>query len=384
MDSVKVEALDLQTTKDLKQMLTGTGPCLSVYMPLSSAPAQQALKTDALAWKQMQADLRDRLGEGGDGMQLLDSVADFGSFFDEQQRLAKAIVLFRSAELFRVGYLQESVPARAEIGPQFLVRPLLPHLEKGSAFYLLALSQNDVRLLRCTLTGSEEVPLTRASTSFDAYMDSAKPDHSSAHGAATGGSGHGGKMVTGTTNTQREGKNEYLHHFFKQVNDALVEVLREKSEPLVLVGVEYELAIYRTVNSYPQLLELGVHGAPNGLKSGEMHARALEAINQNYEAKVDGILAEYDHKAGGGASNRLKDVVTAAHDGRITTLVISDSSSAQGNFDVATNEAHGGGDSKTDLVNEAAVQTILHGGTVYVAPNAKMPHGAPAAAIFRY
>jgi hypothetical protein len=95
------------------------------------------------------------------------------------------------------------------------------------------------------------------------------------------------------------------------------------------------------------------------------------------------VLAEYDHKVGGGASNRLKDVLTAAHDGRVLTLVVSDSLTPTGTFDEATNQAIGGkGDQ--DLVNDAAAQTILHAGNVLVAPNSKMPHGSPVAAVFRY
>ena len=38
-------------------------------------------------------------------------------------------------------------------------------------FCILALSLNDVRLLRCTLDSSEQVPLTGAITSFDSYHE---------------------------------------------------------------------------------------------------------------------------------------------------------------------------------------------------------------------
>ena len=37
-----------------------------------------------------------------------------------------------------------------------------------------------------------------------------------------------------------------------------------------------------------------------------------------------------------------------------------------------------------DLVNDAAVQTILHAGKVLVVPHHKMPTGAAVAAIFRF
>ncbi len=115
-----------------------------------------------------------------------------------------------------------------------------------------------------------------------------------------------------------------------------------------------------------------------------MHARAIQAITDEYDRKLDTALAEYDHKAGGGASNRLKDIVTAAHDGRVVTLIVSDSLEAPGTFDEETHQATGGRDGGEDLINDAVVQTITHAGNVLVATTKKMPNGAPAAAIFRY
>jgi len=127
------------------------------------------------------------------------------------------------------------------------------------------------------------------------------------------------------TSADREARDEYLAHFYRQVDRGLSEVLKDRNEPVVLAGVEYELALYRSLSKFPHLAEEAVEGAPNGLKAGEMHARAIKAIRRCYERKVDEALAEYNHKVGGGASNRLKDVVTAAHDGRILTLLVSDS-----------------------------------------------------------
>lgn len=218
-------------------------------------------------------------------------------------------------------------------------------------------------------------------------MNTAKPDHTTDN-MGTGGPSTGHmKGVMFTTSSEREDKGEYLAHFFRQIDRGVQETLRGKSEPVVPAGVDYEVALYRTVNTYPNLSEQCVHGAPNGLKAGEMHARALQGMSRAYEKKVDELLAEYNHKAGGGASNRLKDVITAAHDGRVLTLLISDSLETTGVFDEATHSVKGrqtGTAEDEDLVNDAAVQTILHAGQVYVVPNGKMPNGAPIAGIYRF
>ena len=385
MDTVKAELAELQTLKDLKPMLGSEGPCLSIYMSLSTAPAAQGAKTNALHWKEVLGELQGRIEKwGAEGQELLRSVSDWDGIIDSVEGKGKSIAVFRSKDIFQIVFLQDETASRAETGPEFYIRPLLPELTKDKLFYILALSQNDVRMLRCTLTSSEEVPLGGGvKTSFGDFQDMQKPDHNDKNRASPGPSSGSSKGIMQGTSTDAEARDEYLTHFYKQIGLGVFEALRGKTEPVVPVGVDYELALFRRVNSYPHLSEESVHGAPNGLKAGEMHARAIEALTKDYESKLDKALAEYDHKVGGGASNRLKDVVTAAHDGRVLTLIVSDSLTPTGTFDEATNQAIGGkGDQ--DLVNDAAVQTILHAGNVLVAPNSKMPNGSPVAAIFRW
>jgi hypothetical protein len=117
-----------------------------------------------------------------------------------------------------------------------------------------------------------------------------------------------------------------------------------------------------------------------------MHTRAIDALNRHYGGQIDGFLAEYNHKAGSGASNRLSDVVVAAHEGRVLSLLISDTLECSGVFDESTYQPHlrAAAAAQEDLVNDAALQTILHAGQVFVGPNNRLPDGAPAAAIFRY
>jgi len=386
MESVKAEPAELYGVKDLKPLLATPGPCISLYFPLSTAPNQQVLKLDGLEWKELIASAKSKaVGQTENARSLLKSVEKIEDLTDGAPAWAKSIAVLRAEDTLRVIYLHEEVQSRAEVGSCFYVRPLLPELTKASVFYVLALSQKNVRLLRCTLDSSEEVPIgANASTSYDDYMDASKPDHVSIKRGTAGMASGSSKGVIGTTNTELERKDEYLKHFFKQIDGGVGETLRGKTDPLVPVGVDYELALYASTNTYPHIVADGVHGAANGLKAGEMHARAIEAIANEYNLKLEAALAEYDHKAGGGASNRLKDIVTAAHDGRVLTLIVSDSLEAPGTFDEETNQATGGREGGEDLINDAVVQTITHAGNVLVATTKKMPNGAPAAAIFRY
>ena len=358
-------------------------------MALASTGPNESAKANALEWKETLRTIEPKLHQvGAEGKQLLETLANWEAICEEQEKQGKTIVVFRSPSSFCVTWLQETVQSRAVVGPHFYIRPLLAELTKPKKFYILALSQKNVRLLKCTLRTSEEVAIPNGSiTNFDAYMDMAKPDHNDTHDSSAGPSSGHSKGILSATTTLRENKPEYLGHFFKQIDRGVNECLRGSSDPLVLAAVEYELAQYRTLNTYPHLASEDVQGAPNSLKSGEMHARAIEALGRSYDTKADEILAEYNHRVGGGASNRLKDVVTAAHDGRVLNLLVSDTLEKTGTFDERTHSVKGHATDASDdedLVNDAAVQTILHAGQVFCVSNKKMPNGTPLAAVFRY
>jgi hypothetical protein len=384
MDTAKVEITDLQSQKDLKALLSSPGPCVSIYM--TPKPNEKA---NALEWEEAIRTIEPKLNElGKQGRELRETLGKWETISQGEAPKGKGVAVFGAQHTFKVMWLSEPVQSRAIVGPRFHIRLLLPELRKAKPFYILALSQNDVRLLRCTSNGAQEVQWPNGTvTSFDRYMAMAKPDHQDTNETSAGPSAGHTKGIVGSTSTIREDKPQYLAHFFRQIDHGINELLRGGSDPLVLAAVEYELALYHSMNSYPHLLDEDAQGAPNGLKAGEMHARALEALTRSYEKKPDEVLAEYDHKVGSGASNRLKDVVKAAHEGRVLTLLVSDSLENTGVFDEQTYSAKGGAtgtSEEEDLVNDAAVQTLLHGGQVFSAANNRMPNGAPVAAIFRY
>src|SRR5438067_2422574 len=101
--------------------------------------------------------------------------------------------------------MQSVKAARAELRNANDLKELL----KATTFYILALSQKNMRLLRCTLDSSEEVPLnSELVSSFDAYMNTAKPDHNRLNKTSAGVSSGSSKGIMGTFSTEREDKDE--------------------------------------------------------------------------------------------------------------------------------------------------------------------------------
>jgi hypothetical protein len=372
--------------RELKDFAAISGPALTAYLP-SDVPGGMNRRLSARLRKlaeqeELAAPLRERAEEiEAEGLQ------------------GPALAIFSSRETFRHYWLPRRFEEQAIYkGGNFHIRPVLDLLEGEQKFYILNVAQKDVRLLRCTEHSSEEVDFNVPRSLVD-FLGMDQPDHNMRNNSQSGAdSGHsnsgpstaGGtqRNVAFTTSTDKEDKDEYLLHYFAALDKAAQECLRnEPGAPLVPAGVEYELALFRRVSAYPNLCAEGVQGAANGLKGGEMHARALQALEVSRESRVNDILAQHEKQAGGLADASVSEIVKAAYDGRIAHLIIGRTAQAFGNFDEATHRVREHRQPITgdeDLLNAAAVQAILHAGDVFVVPDEKVPNGRPAAAVMRY
>ncbi|MCK4534566.1 MAG: hypothetical protein KAT81_03480, partial [Syntrophobacterales bacterium] len=106
------------------------------------------------------------------------------------------------------------------------------------------------------------------------------------------------------------------------------------------------------------------------------------------KAKRADALSQYRQNAGTGlTSSDIGEIVQAAYHGRVGTLFVSVGIQQWGTFDSATSKVHldkSAGSGNEDLLDLAAIQTILNGGTVYATGHEEIPTDSALAAIFRY
>ena len=300
----------------------------------------------------------------------------------------RTLAVFRSPEELRYFWLPDQCAEAVIAAKNVYIRPFLKKIEGELVFYILALSQKDIRLLRCTEHSSEELDVKNAFTpNLQDFLATAKPDHV-LDNRMTGGPSMGAGTVVFGTNADADSKDEYLHHFFKQVNDGVVGLLRgQEKTPLVLCGVDEALAVYRSVNSWENTPDEAVRGAPNGLRGGEMHARAIEVLQRAKDRELESILAQHDRQAGEVAQAGVDALVQFAYEGRILHLFAAEQAKVfgsfhEGEFRARAHQTEHAGDE--DLINAAAVQTIVHSGRVHVMPQALVPGNRPLACIARY
>src|SRR3569833_1471465 len=211
MDTLKAELVEISSLKDLKPFLATAGPCISIYMPLANAAPGQSAKTNALEWKNAIRSVSGKPELDRNVQELLDGIGDFDSLLEGNTTQGKAIAIFRAPQTLRAVWLDETVRPRAVVGPRPYIRPLLREFGGFKNFYVLALSQKNVRLLRCDHRSAEEVALPAATpNSYEAFLNTEKPDHVRDNRGTPGPSSGSSKGVMFTTSSDREDKDEYL------------------------------------------------------------------------------------------------------------------------------------------------------------------------------
>lgn len=373
--------------EDLKELANTAGPCLTIYVPREHA--ENTSRLEGVRFNSVLRLAEDTLSARGLGRdeitQLLDPVRNVQDDLDSPQSAqTRTLVVLRSPEVLRVFEVNQHLDESVSIGDHFNVVPIFKSLQESElSFYILALSQKHVRLLRCTSESSEEVPLPEQTPkSLNEWLNTRMPNESPDHGAKRPDDGSTGGSFTSTTD--RDNKDEHLGNFYRVINKAIHETLKGDTHPMVLVGVEYEISMYRALNTYQHLAEDGVHGSPDSLKGGEMHKRALEIMHEHAKGPAKRALGLYEQMGG---SDRVStdpiNIVKAAHQGRVAHLFVQDGARHNGLYDPSTMNVKAD-ESGEDLINLAALQTIVFGGDVFVLPAAMIPKQAPVAAVLRF
>lgn len=176
--------------------------------------------------------------------------------------------------------------------------------------------------------------------------------------------------------------------YFRKIDRGLGEVLKGQEAPLVVAGVDYLLPIYREANTYPGLVEEGVTGNPEELTAEDLHERAWGVVEPRFSEARREAAERYAELAGTGRTSAdPREVVPAAYYGRAETLFVASGVRRWGAFDPGNGEVDlhdEPEDGDGDLLDFAAVQTVLNGGTTYVTDPEEMPEGSEVACLLRY
>jgi len=301
---------------------------------------------------------------------------------------SEGLAIFSSPVMFRHFRLPYGFQELVVVAERFHIKLLLSLLSGDGLFYVLALSQNAVRLLQCSRYSVRPVTPEGVPGSLAEVLKYDEAERQLQFHTGTGtGTGKRAAIFHGQGVGIDDVKDNILR-YFQQVDRGLHELLREEQSPLVIAGVDYLHSIYRQANSYSYLLQGGIQGNVDEMRAEELQEQAWSVVKPYFEREQLDALNHYREIVGTGlAADDVEQLVWAAYDGRIKTLFVALGVQQWGTLDTEQRKIHlykKAEPGTEDLLDFAAVQTLIQGGTVYAVEPEKVPSSTPVAAIFRY
>jgi hypothetical protein len=365
--------IDIPTGPEIEALLDARRPgCVSIYLPTSPLPQEAGAA---------RIDLRNLADEAAGqltaaGMAVTDLQEQVDDLLEDDafwSTLAVSLAVFAEDGGMRTFRLPNRLTRMVEVSDRFHVKPLLRSVTFPQACFVLALAQGSVRLVEV----AADVPAEAV------RVADLPADVASAVGKAS---------ITDRTAVGRiqgsEGQKVRMRQYARAVDRALRPVLHGLGLPLVLAAAEPLRSIYRSVCTYPGLVEQDIPGNPEARTPAELAASAREVLDELYAERLAELRDLFEARtAQGRAATDLTDVARAATFGAVQTLMADIDAVVPGEVDTATGavtladgeDAHGYG-----VIDEVARRVLLTGGRVLALRRDDIPRGDAVAAILRH
>jgi hypothetical protein len=366
---------DIPTRAAVERLLTTRDAlCVSIYLPTS--PVTQDAQADRIELKNLAADAIQQLERAGadrravmEIRESLDDLVEDDDFWAEQSR---SLAVFASSGGRWTFRLPNRLTSVGEVADRFYVKPLLRAISFPQAAFVLALAAGSVRL----------VEILREGTPFTVDVPGLPADAASAAGKASIADRSPSARLQGS-----EGQKVRLRQYARKVDQALRGVITGLELPLIVAATEPLESIYRSVNSYPHLVEAGIRGSPEGATDDELAAAARTVLDDVYAGELAAIRDRFELRSSHGrASTDVATVARAATYGAVDTLLVDIDEKVPGRVDEETGAVAFLDDdaSSYGVVDEVARRVLLSGGRVLAVRRPDVPGGGPVAAILRY
>ena len=385
--------MHLMTKENLEELLkTGPEPCVSVFMP--TIKGSEETKQNPIRYRNLLGEAEKKLVASGhkpaDARKMLEPALPLLEDHKFWQYQSGGLALFLSPAVKRVYTLPLNIKELAVVADHFCVAPLLPLFAEDGRFYVLALSQHSIKLYQCTRHNVTQVDLRQVPRSISELLElNPKEKQLQFHGNTEGHAGGRGRgaMFHGHAQDSNEAKSNILV-YFQSVNKGIAAMLRNERSPLVTAGVDYLNHIYAQANTFPSLYVRSIHGNASAVRPEELRDKAWELVKPLFATEAQVGARQYAQALGTPlASAHIRDILQAAQEGRVATLLVRAGAQRWGMYDAATGETElhkVPAPADTELVDLAVTRTLRHGGKVYVVEESKMPGISPVAAVFRH
>ncbi|KLU04232.1 hypothetical protein RISK_003818 [Rhodopirellula islandica] len=298
------------------------------------------------------------------------------------QHQAAGLAIYVSENFEERVLLSHDPGESVSIGPEFNVRPIASVACGETNLMTLALSWERARLFRSnghtTMEIEDEIfPLT-----MDELVTARDPEKQLQYSSheSFGGGGSETVMYHGHGNGEDKIKAD-RRAYLSRVGEHVSKRLYNTDQQLVVIATEEVAGHFDAATESLELAQC-IHVSPDGLTDSQLDARITAFAKEHNQHNDDVIVNRLGSAmADDQGSDDLKEVVLAATEGRVDTLLLGQDQPILGRCD-ATSHQVTLDEEGNDLLNTAVRHTLKSGGTVRRLQDNSSTH--PLAAVFRY
>lgn len=387
--------MNILTKEIYEELLNIEKPMLiSMYFPTYKMGAD--IKQNSIRFKQRIREAEDKLynmkwkkSEVENFLKPASDLVDETKFWQNQ---TEGLAVFISDEEMNYYHLPYEVEEKTVLSTKFYTKPLIHLFTANEEYYILALSQNEVRLFKANKQTVNEITMKDAPK----RVEDMKVDQDSRTKLQIKTSNPVGSssLVYNKATQGQAVENDFdenqLNRYFRAIDESLDRHKKKDNIPLILAGVEYLIPIFKEISKYPNIVDEYIKGNPEILYGEDLHKKSWEIMEPKF-AKIQ-ELAEAKYNQYKGQKNKLfanslESIIPKAYNGQVETLFIDKDASKWGKHDLEKNKVKIFNEKKfeaEDLIGYASALTTTRGGTVYAVDKEKVPDGKEVAAILRY
>lgn len=384
--------IDQLNHRELKNLIDAApAPAVSIYMPTVRGGA--GVREHSIRFGNLLHDAQKQLLESGatkkQTKELLESAEryDNNAFWNEQ---ADGLAMFLAAGTVRYFRLPLRFDELVVVSDAFHVKPLFRLLDRAGTFYVLALSQRQVRLLEGTQYGVSQVELKNVPADIGEVARFEDPEkHQQYHTESSGGGpGQSRPAIYHGQNESERQEEIVVPRFLRMVEAGVTDAIGDSHAPLILAAGQETAGIYRSVNHYDHLIEESIVGNVDHLNDQDIWKQAWPIAEKALTRRGEEVIQEYESYASNQpSSDDIAVICERACQAGVDLLLVRQGDPLwgvmdAGDFHVELHEQRRPGD--RDLLDLAATETFRHGGSVHVVGGERLSTATPARALLRF
>jgi hypothetical protein len=290
------------------------------------------------------------------------------SILDDVPAASRGLAMYLSCDKSIKLALPMTVGPAVEVGDVPDLLRLLPAIVDDVAFFALTIGKKGPQLYRGSRFEFEPVDVPDMPRSIDdaLWYIRREPVRNRDGAGVLHGSGGGEDL-------RKDDVHQYLH----MIDKAITPILSGGESPLVVIGVEYEAAMFINSTHYRHTYGVPVLGSPEGMPVDELHERSWELVESHDTAAADAVSRLHQLAGTGQTVTDSDGLIAAGENGSIRDLLVARS---------AVDETGGVPMSAADRRTVAAVvnDCLRHRAAIHVVGDAAIVGDLRVAAVLRY